>query len=136
MSTIYETRQNFRDNLQLNLVRIDEQLNVEPDYPPEKTHDNSGLPGADNIAEIPTCASQILSPNTLGRINQRQGQLEGIITTGIRTTTSPTPGEPVTSVAGINPQTATAQEINIPYNNPTSTFTFPATSTTHTRRYM
>ena len=90
MSTIYETRQSFRDNLQLNLVRIDEQLNVEPDYPPEKTQHNLGLPCTDNIAEIPTCASQILSPNTLGRINQRQGQLEGIITTGIRTTTSPT----------------------------------------------
>ena len=132
MSTIYETGQTFRDNLQLNIVRIDEQLNVEPDHPPEKTQHNPGIPGANNIAEIPTCASQIQPPTRIGIINQRQEQLEEIITTGIRTATSPTQGQPITSTAGIDSGAATVQEISAPHNNATSTFTFPATNTIHT----
>lgn len=65
-------------------------------------------------------------------ISQGQDQWEGIITTGIRTATLPTPGIPITSVANIDPQIAIGQELNVLRNNATSTLALPTINTIHT----
>ena len=133
-----DRRDDFQDQLQDNFIPTDKQLGVELNDPPWEIQHNIITSEANNIVRNPIRVSYAQPCNTIENINQRKDSVGRTMANEIRTATLPTPGQPITSIATIDSQTAVAREIGNLHNNPTSTFVLPATNTihTHTRSHV